>query len=165
MTSPAMTGSARTGTTVMGSAVGNHRFGPVDLYLLGLPGEQPDPAALTALTDLAATGVIRLLDLLLVSRSGAGETTIIEAAQIPGGFEIDVETLGATGLIGHEDIDGIAAVIPEGTAALLVAVELVYQRDLAAKTAASGAELIAYERIPAPVVNALLDAFAPGQEG
>lgn len=144
--------------------VGPPQFGPVDLYLLGLPGEEPDPGAIAALTDLARSGLVRLLDLLLVSRSETGETTIVEAAEIPGGFEIDVATLGATGLIGHDDADSLAVVIPEGTAALLVAVELVYQRDLAAKTAASGAELLAYERIPAPVVNALLNTLVSETE-
>ncbi len=135
------------------------QFGPVDLYLLALPAEQPDPAAIAALSDLTQGGLLRLLDLLLVSRSVSGETTIIEAAEIPGGFEIDVVQLGATGLIGHEDVDSLAELIPAGGAALLVAVELVYQRDLAERTAASGAELLAYERIPAPVVNAMLDSL------
>lgn len=135
------------------SVIGTHRFGPVDLYLLGLSQEVPDSSALAALTALTDSGLLRLLDLILVSRSDTGETTVIEAAEVPGEFEIDSAMLGATGLIGHEDIGSLAAVIPEGTAALLVAVELVYQRDLAAKTAESGAELLAYERIPAPVLS------------
>ena len=134
--------------------------GPVDLYLLGLPGEQPDPAALAAVTELTERGLLRLLDLLLISRSATGATTIVEVSELPGGFEIDAARLGATGLIGYEDVDSLAALIPDGTAALLVAVELVYQRELAEKTAASGAELLAYERIPAPVVNALLDSLS-----
>jgi len=140
------------------------RLGPVDLYVLGLPSERPDRAALAALTHLTGSGLLRLLDLLLVSRSDTGEMTIIEAAEIPGGFEIDAAELSAAGLIGHDDVDSLAALIPAGAAALLVAVELVYQRDLAAKTAASGAELLAYERIPAPVVNAMLDSFATETE-
>lgn len=146
------------------SDTGGLRFGPVDLYLLGLPSDQPDPKALAALTELTQTGLVRLLDLLLVSRSLTGETTIVEAAEVPDGYEIDVAMLGTTGLIGHEDVDSLAAAIPDGTAALLIAVELVYQRDLALKTATSGAELLAYERIPAPVVNSLLDSLSPEAE-
>ncbi|TDP89714.1 hypothetical protein EDF62_3009 [Leucobacter luti] len=146
------------------SGTGGLRFGPVDLYLLGLPSDQPEPEPLAALTELTQTGLVRLLDLLLVSRSLTGETTIVEAAEVPDGYEIDVAMLGTIGLIGHEDVDGLAAAIPEGTAALLVAVELVYQRDLALKTASSGAELLAYERIPAPVVNSLLDSLSQETE-
>ncbi|WP_407815812.1 DUF6325 family protein [Staphylococcus aureus] len=47
---------------------------------------------------------------------------------------------------------------------MLVALELVYQRELAARTAASGAVLLGYERIPAPVVNALMDTIIPKLE-
>lgn len=137
----------------------NSRFGPVDVYLLGLPSELPDASALAALTDITNSGLLRLLDLLLISKSETGDLTIVEAAEFPGGFEIDVTSLGATGLIGHEDIEDLAEGVPQGGAALLVAVELVYQRELAAKTAESGAELLAYERIPAPVVNALINSL------
>lgn len=155
-----MTGSAPSGTAPTAAI----QRGPVDLYVLGLPSEYPDAGALAALTDLVDAGLLGLLDLLLVSRSSTGVTTVIEAAEVPGGFEIDIETLGATGLIGHEDVEELSASIPEGTSALLVAVELIYQRELAARTAESGAYLLAYERVPAPVVNALLDSIAPNQE-
>ncbi|GAA3141181.1 hypothetical protein GCM10020255_017810 [Rhodococcus baikonurensis] len=63
-----------------------------------------------------------------------------------------------------DDITELAAAIPAGASALLVALELVYQRELAARTAESGAVLLGYERIPAPVVNALMDTIIPKLE-
>lgn len=143
-----------------GADVSAVRFGPVDLYLLGLPRGRPDPAALTALMDLVGTGLVRLLDLILISKAEDGALALVEARELPDGFEIDVELLGATGLVGHDDITELAATIPAGTAALLVALELVYQRELAARTAESGAVLLGYERIPAQIVNALLDSLS-----
>ena len=140
------------------------RFGPVDFYLLGLPGQGLDPAALSALTDLTDTGLVRLLDLIVISKSEDGELTLIEVEDLPNGFEINVEMLGASGLLGQEDITELAAAIPAGASALLVALELVYQRELAARTAASGAVLLGYERIPAPIVNALMDTIIPKPE-
>lgn len=140
------------------------RFGPVDFYLLGLPGQSLDPAALSALTDLTDTGLVRLLDLIVISKSEDDELTLIEVEELPNGFEINVEMLGASGLLGHEDITELAAAIPTGATALLVALELVYQRELAARTAASGAVLLGYERIPATVVNALMDTIIPELE-
>lgn len=134
-------------------------FGPVDLYLLSLPGGSPDAASLAALTELTQSGLLNLLDLVLIVRSETGAITILEAVELPDGFEIDIADLPAGGLIGQEDVLSLAPVIPDASAALLVAVELVYQRDLAAKAAASGAHLLAYERIPAPVVNALVDSL------
>ncbi|QRY64641.1 hypothetical protein JVX90_08615 [Gordonia sp. PDNC005] len=137
-----------------------YQFGPVDLYLIGLAGHRPDPGALAALTDLADTGLMTVLDLILISRNEDGDTTVFEATDIMNGVELEIAALGAIGLIGHEDVDAFATLIPEGATALLVAVELSYQRDLAQKTAASGGELLAFERIPAPVVNALVDSLA-----
>lgn len=127
-------------------------------------GGDLDPVALSALVDLADTGLVRLLDLIVISKSEDGELTLVELEELPSGFEIDVEILGASGLLGHEDITGLAAAIPSGAAAMLVAIELVYQRELAARTAESGAVLLGYERIPAPVVNALMDTIIPKLE-
>jgi hypothetical protein len=110
--------------------------------------------------DLVGTGLVRLLDLILISKAEDGALALVEARELPDGFEIDVELLGATGLVGHDDITELAATIPAGTAALLVALELVYQRELAARTAESGAVLLGYERIPAQIVNALLDSLS-----
>ncbi len=107
---------------------------------------------------------MRLLDLIVISKSEDDELTLIEVEELPNGFEINVEMLGASGLLGHEDITELAAAIPTGATALLVALELVYQRELAARTAASGAVLLGYERIPAPVVNALMDTIVPKLE-
>lgn len=144
-------------------AVTGAEYGPVEIYLLGLPDEVPDPSALSALLDLAESGVIRLLDLLLVTRAHDGDVTVVEFEELPDGFTLDAFALDAVGIVGHDDVAELAGAIPSGAAALLVAVELVYQRELAAKTAASGATLLGYERIPAPIVNALVDSLDAAQ--
>lgn len=83
------------------------RFGPpVDFYLLGLPGQslglpRSPYRGLDLLTD---TGLVRLLDLIVISKSEDDELTLIESEEPPNGFEINVEMLGASGLLGHEDI-------------------------------------------------------------
>lgn len=142
------------------------RFGPVELYVVGLPSGLPDPAALSALLELVDTGVLRLLDLVHVSRSDTGQHTVVELAGMPDQVDLgfDAAALGAVGLVSEDDIAELAAAIPAGSAALIIAVELAYQRTLATRTAQSGATLLAYERIPAPVVNALVDSLAPEPE-
>lgn len=127
-------------------------YGPVDLYLLGLPDELPDPSSMAALMKLVDEGAFRVLDLVVIARDDHGETSFIEAADLVG---FDLDQFGATGLVGHEDIVGLATGIPRGTSALVIAVELLYHRELSRRVAQSGATLLAYERIPAPVVNAL----------
>ncbi|QYM76847.1 DUF6325 family protein [Leucobacter luti] len=142
-------------------------LGPVDLYVIGLPSARPDPAALTALLELVDSGLLRLLDLVLVTTDDHGQHTITELAAVPdqAAFGIDARALKAPGLIGEDDVVELATVVPAGSAALIVAVELAYQRRLAARTVESGATLLGYERIPAPVVNALIDSLALDPEG
>jgi len=141
----------------------DYRYGPVEFYLVGLQDERPDAATITALTDLVASGLVRLLDFVLVSKSEDGEVTVTEVEQDAEGFGIEVAALGAAGIAGEEDIAEFAELVPAGAAALLVVLELVYQRELASKVAASGAVLLGYDRVPAPVVNALMDSIEEGE--
>lgn len=140
------------------------RYGPVELYLVGFEGPRPDPATLGALLDLLETGFVRLLDLVLVTKSEDGEVDVIE-------IETDTDLLGfgeldiiASGLAGNEDIDEFAEHIPPGGSAALVALELAFARTLAQNLAASGGVVLRSERITAPIVNAVLDLFEYEEE-
>ncbi|WP_417563136.1 DUF6325 family protein [Microbacterium sp.] len=130
------------------------RYGPVEFYLVGLESTQPDPSTLDALGAMLETGAVRLLDFVLLSKSPTGELTLVETDDIEGVAELE---LAAPGLAGDADAAEFAEHIPDGSAALLVAFELVFQRELASRLAASGGVVLHTERIPAPVVNALID--------
>jgi|LSQX01.1.fsa_nt_gb uncharacterized membrane protein len=138
------------------------RFGPVELYLVGFEGDRPDPGVMQALIDLLDSGRVRLLDFIIVSKSEDGEITVteVEDEREAYGFA-DIEIV-ATGLTGDDDIEEFADLIPPGGSAALVALELAYVRELASKLAASGGVVLRTERIPAPVVNAVIDAAEAG---
>jgi uncharacterized membrane protein len=129
------------------------RYGPVELYLVGFEGESPAPATLDALAELAEGGLIRILDFVLISKSDSGDLTVTEVEDED--FPLDLYEVG---IAGDEDIEELADLIEPGTSAALVALELVYARKLAESVAASGAVVLSAERIPAPVVNAVMDA-------
>jgi uncharacterized membrane protein len=132
-------------------------FGPVELYLVGFEGDRPSPGVMSALLDLMDGGLVRLLDFVIVSKSDAGEVTVIEVeGDEDYGFG-DVELI-ATGITGDEDIDELAELIPPGGSAALVALEMAYARTLAERLADSGGVVLRSERIPAPIVNAVLEA-------
>ncbi|MAP64176.1 MAG: hypothetical protein CMH34_10645 [Microbacterium sp.] len=128
------------------------RYGPVELYLVGFEGERPDAGTMGALSDLLENGLMRLLDLVLISKSDDGDVTIaeIEADE----FALELHEVG---IAGEEDIAELAELVPPGGSALLVALELVYARELAERVSSSGAVVLSAERIPAPVVNAVMD--------
>jgi len=133
-------------------------FGPVELYLVGFEGERPSPGVMGALLDLVGSGIVRLLDFVIVAKSEDGEITVTEIeAQAEAYGLVDVEILAA-GIAGSEDIDEFAEHIPPGGSAALVVLELVYARRLAEQVAQSGGVVLRTERIPAPVVNAVLES-------
>ncbi|WP_345801050.1 DUF6325 family protein [Microbacterium sp. AZCO] len=131
------------------------RYGPVELFLLGLEDERPDPQLLAELAQLVDGGVLRVLDFVVISKSESGDVSIVE-------IEDDSDDYAAldlvlSGITGEEDIAQLAELVPAGGSAAIVALELLYARRLAGALAASGGVVLTSERIPAPVVNALVD--------
>ncbi len=133
-------------------------LGPVELDLVALDGDLPSAGILRALAAQVDAGAVRVADLVVVSRDIGGEVSVAEVDLDEYGLA-GVELL-APGLAGEEDIADLAAHIAPGHAAAVVVLKLVWARELAAQLAASGSTVMATERIPAPVVNALLDIAA-----
>ncbi len=128
------------------------RFGPVELYLVSLDGDRPAPAVIAALTDLVAAGTVNLLDFVVVSKAEDGTVTAIEIeehADEYGAADLEFAALGVTG---QEDIDEFAELIEPGH----------LRRRRRTGTRLGGTSVLrgaGVERIPAPVVNALVDAL------
>lgn len=133
------------------------RYGPVELYLVGIEGERPDPATIEAIVELIEGRLVRLLDFLVISKDEDGEVTVTEIEDDSDEYGLGTVELDAVGIAGDEDIEEFAELIPPGSAAALVALELTWARRLAQRLAESGAEVLSHERIPAPVVNALVE--------
>ena len=140
------------------------RYGPIELYLLGFEGERPDSGVVAALTELLESGTVRLLDIVLISKDANGEVTVTEVEDDTDVYGFGGVELGEVGIAADEDIDELAQLVPAGGSAALIAVELVYVRRLADRLAASGAVVLSAERIPAPIVNAILDSTETGEE-
>jgi hypothetical protein len=139
------------------------RFGPAEFYLVGFEGDRPDPATFRALADLIDSGIVRLLDFVLLSKSATGDVRVVE-------LDAEGESLGlddfapiAAGLAGEEDVEALADALEPGQSAAVVVLELAFARTLAQSLAAAGGQVLRSERVPAPVVNALMDIL--DQEG
>jgi len=139
------------------------RFGPAEFYLVAFEGERPDPATFRALTDLIDSGVVRLLDFVILTKSADGEVEIVELESEGGTIGLgDFEPIAA-GLAGEEDVEALASTLPLGQSAAVVVLELAFARALAQSLAAAGGQVLRSERVPAPVVNAMMDIL--DQEG
>lgn len=139
------------------------RFGPAEFYLVGFEGQRPDPATFRALTELIDSGVVRLLDFVVLAKSEAGEVEVLELDGTEDSLGLDDFEPIAAGLAGDEDVEALATAIPPGQSAAIVVLELTYARELAQNLAAAGGQVLRSERVPAPVVNAMMDIL--DQEG
>lgn len=133
-------------------------YGPIELNLVSFEGDRPHPQAIGALLELIEAGTIRLLDFIIVSKAEDGSITAIEVDDADHRYGLGDLELAEFGIAGEEDIDELAELIPNGTSAAVIAYELLWAKSLAEKFAASGGVLLRSDRIPAPVVNALLEA-------
>lgn len=128
-------------------------FGPADLYVVAFPQDHVPDAVKTALTDSLGSGVITLLDLTLIKKGADGDVEVIEIENLGDEFDLTAVDATSTGLIGDEDIDSLVADMEPGTSALAVLLENTWARSIAGAVFASGAVVLAAERIPADVLN------------
>ena len=130
--------------------------GPVDVYIIGFPGNKFTGRIAPAILELVENGTIRVLDLLFVMKDADGAVTTLEAADIdeegPAFLAIDVAQPGA---LGPEDAEEVSDDLPAGSAAMLVAFENLWAGRLVEALQAADAVVIDSIRIPVDVVAAL----------
>jgi len=131
------------------------QYGPVELTVISLRDPVPSAAVLHALAAQVSEGVVRVLDFVVLSRSRTGAVSVAEIDL--DGFALVGLELHAPGLAGDEDLTAIAERIPIGGFAAVVVLELLWASDLAEQLAHDGNAVIAAERIPASVVNAIAE--------
>lgn len=99
----------------------------------------------------------------MLSKSASGEVEIVELDDDDGDLGLDDFQPIAAGLAGEEDVEALAAALDPGQSAAVVVLELTFARALAQSLAAAGGQVLRSERVPAPVVNAMMDIL--DQEG
>ena len=133
--------------------------GPVDVYIIGFPGNKFTGRIAPAILDLVENGTIRILDLLFVTKDADGVVTSLQAADIDEDgaafLSLDVTQPGA---LGHEDAEEVSDDLPANSSALLLAFENLWAGKVVDALRAADAVLIDSIRIPADVVTAALDA-------
>ena len=135
--------------------------GPVDVVIVGFPGNKFTGQIAPALLDLVESGTIRVIDLIFVMKDEAGVVTTIEAADLDpelgaGYLEIDIAQPGA---LGTEDAEEVSEDIPANSSALLIAFENTWAAKIVAAVQAADGFVIDQIRIPVDVVNAAITAY------
>ena len=134
-------------------------IGPVDVYIIGFPGNRFSGRITPAIMELVENGTIRILDLLFVMKDADGVVTTVAAANLDEDgadfLRIDVTQPGA---LGPEDAEEVADDLPSNSSALLVAFENLWLARMVDALQAADAVVIDSIRIPAEVVQAALAA-------
>ncbi len=129
--------------------------GPVDVYIIGFPGNKFSGKIAPAIIELTENGTIRVLDLLFVMKDADGVVTTVEAADIDDEgaafLSIDVTQPGA---LGSEDAEEVSDDLPNNSSALLIAYENIWVGKVVDALRAADAVLIDSIRIPVDVVEA-----------
>ena len=134
--------------------------GPIDFVLIEFPSDRLTGEAGPALLDLVERGVVRLFDLLVISKAEDGSVESIELTDPLGpGAGFSYFAGARSGLLGDDDVREAAEAMRPGTVAALIVYENTWALPFVGAVQNSGGELIASARIPAPEVMAALEAL------
>lgn len=136
------------------------QMGPVDTVLIEFPDGVHKGDAAPLLIDLVDRGVIRILDLMFLSKGEDGSTTAMEIADIDGDGKADFVVFegASSGLLSDEDRDEAGNALKPGTAALLIVFENRWAAPFARAMRQAGGQLVAFQRIPIQALLASLEA-------
>jgi len=131
-------------------------MGPVDYVVIEWTGAQPTGEAAPLLLDLVDRGLVRILDLVFITKADDGSIAALEIGDLPAEF---AQFEGASsGLFSDEDLEDAAGVLEPGTSAAVLVWENRWAAPFAQALRRSGAQLVASGRIPIVALEAALDA-------
>ena len=132
--------------------------GPVDVVIIGFPGNKFTGKIAPAIKELVENNTIRILDLLFVTSDDTGTISALRVQDLaadlqPGLVELDTFMPGA---LDEHDAQELAEDLPANSSALLVAFENVWASKFVAAIQEAEAVVIDQIRIPADAVADLL---------
>ena len=133
---------------------------PVDIFLIGFPGNKFNGRITPAILDLVDSGTIRVIDALFVSKNSDGVVTTLEISDLDAetGSAFAAVTVAQPGALGPEDAEEVNDDLPPNTSALLIAIENLWAAKVVEACQAADAVMIDQIRIPVDVVQAVLTA-------
>ena len=148
-------------TDTESAASAHEAMGPVDAVVIGFPAGAPMTGdAVPLLMDLIDKGIIRVLDVMFVTKETDGTFAGFNATDLTSESVGDLTVFegASSGLIHDDDLDKAADVIEPGTSAVLIIYENRWSVPFATAVRRNGGELVAHTRIPQEDLVAALDA-------
>jgi hypothetical protein len=137
---------------------GLDELGPVDYLVVEFPGSKFNGEIAPTLVDLADRGIIRVLDLIMITKEPDGSYDAIELDDFEEGALGELHRLETeiAELLSADDIENVAAALEPGSTAGVLVYENRWAAPFAAAVRHCGGQLVANGRIP---VQALIASF------
>jgi Family of unknown function (DUF6325) len=137
-------------------------MGPVSYVIAQFPGNKMTGEGFPILVDLVDRGLIRILDLVFVTKAEDGTTAALELSDLgrDGNLEVDLAVFDgvSSGLIGESDIAEASNAIEPGSSAGVLLFENRWAAPFAQALRRGGAEIVAAGYITQEDLVAALDA-------
>jgi hypothetical protein len=132
-------------------------MGPVDYLVVKFPGNKFSGEILPELAKLEKSGIIRVIDMVLVIKDTKGKVFVTEAKDVKGkegdAFSAFAKLVGEAEWFSLDDIDAIAAALPNNTSAAVLLFENTWAIHFKEALINSGAELVDQGRIPSEIIR------------
>ena len=135
-------------------------LGPIDYLILEFPAGQANFTGEVAeeLASLAASGTIRILDLLILEKDDDGSVEAHEIDDLKGLDELRTLEMELVELLAEEDVVHLAAAMEPGSIAAVLVWENTWATPFAAAARRAGGQLVGSGRIPIQAIIASIEA-------
>jgi hypothetical protein len=136
-------------------------MGPISYLIVQFPGNKMTGEGLPILVDMVDRGLVRILDLVFVTRGEDGSMAMVELQDLDANGEIDVAVFDgvSSGLVDESDLADAAEVVQPGSSAGILIFENRWATPFVQALRRGGAELVAAGYIPHDDIAAALDAL------
>lgn len=142
------------------SSTADNAIGPVEMMLIGFPENRFDGSIMPALGELVDSGMVRLIDLIMVTKDDQGNVTTVEIDDVAEDQAGALDDLNGevSELFSDEDLLIAGERLEPNSSAALVLWENSWASKLNAAIADSGGEVLMHDQIPAEIVAMALDS-------
>jgi uncharacterized membrane protein len=137
---------------------------PVEYLIIGFDGNEFNGEIAPAIVDLVDSGVIRILDLVFITKDAEGNVTAFEYDELEALLPLGAVTEESMGLLNDEDVEMAAETLEPNCSAAFLVWEDLWAARFAEAVRDSGGTFLAGERIPHElVVAAIAESTENGQ--
>lgn len=137
-------------------------YGPLEYVVIDFPGSKFNGAVGTELAKIVEKGLIRVIDLLFVSKDEHGKVESFELSDVDPELrdKLTPAVDSVDGLVSHADVEKIGAMLENDSSAGILLIEDLWAKEFKQACLNSGGRLIARETVADQDLEATLQEIA-----